>query len=90
MNITSPKEHQSASHRRPWEVACLNLKSDTHDEVVTIKEVIDILELPQRDIHKFTVMRIAKILQKLGCTKKRSSIPRNGIAGRYYIYTKER
>ena len=85
------KEHQSSFHiEDPWEVACLKGLSDTQDEGVTIAEVINILELPQRDRHKGTVMRIAKILQKLGCTKKRSSIPRNGIAGRYYIYTKEK
>lgn len=85
------KEHQSSFHiEDPWEVACNKGLADTQDEGVTIAEVINILELPQRDRHKGTVMRIAKILQKLGCTKKRSSIPRNGIAGRYYIYTKEK
>ena len=85
------KEHQSSFHiEDPWEVACNKGLSDTQDEGVTIKEVIDILELPQRDRHKGTVMRIAKILQKLGCIKKRSSIPRNGIVGRYYIYIREK
>ena len=84
------KEHQSNFHiEDPWEVACRKGLLDTQDEGVTISEVINILELPQRDRHKGTVMRIAKILQKLGCNKKRSTIPRNGVAGRYSIYYKD-
>tara|TARA_R100000664_G_C2756254_1_gene144105 strand:+ start:448 stop:1707 length:1260 start_codon:yes stop_codon:yes gene_type:complete len=85
------KDHQSSFHiEDPWEVACKQGLADPNDEGVTIDEVINILELPQRDRHKGTVMRISKILQKMGCTKKRSSLPRNGVTGRFYVYYKDK
>ena len=83
------KNHQYSFHvEDPWQVACKKGLEDPQDEGVTIEEVLNLLELPQRDRHKGNVRRICKILQQMGCSKKRSRVPRNGIAGRYIIYYK--
>jgi len=84
------KDYQSSFHiEDPWEIACKKGLDDPNDEGVTIEEILNILELPQHQRHKGTVMRLAKILQRMGCQKKQTRIPRNGITGRYYIYYKE-
>lgn len=83
------KQHQSDFHiEDPWEVACKKGLEDPQDEGVTIEEILNILELPQHQRHKGTVMRLAKILQRMGCSKKQTRIPRNGVTGRYYVYYK--
>lgn len=84
------KEYQSSFHiEDPWELACKKGLEDPQDEGVTIEEILNILELPQHQRHKGTVMRLAKILQRMGCSKKQTRIPRNGVTGRYYVYYKD-
>jgi putative DNA primase/helicase len=84
------KEYQTSFHiEDPWEAACKKGLEDPQDEGVTIDEILNILELPQHQRHKGTVMRIAKILQRMGCNKKQTRIPRNGVTGRYYVYYRD-
>tara|TARA_R100000734_G_scaffold16714_2_gene12841 strand:+ start:449 stop:1714 length:1266 start_codon:yes stop_codon:yes gene_type:complete len=85
------KEYQSSFHiEDPWELACKKGLEDPQDEGVTIEEILNILELPQHQRHKGTVMRLAKILQRMGCSKKQTRIPRNGVTGRYYVWNKDK